>query len=237
VCALLEEDRDEASAQLAAAVDWENQHPNVFYLTGRYGLRPLLEILAGRAGRAELAVAFATPSGALRWNRQFLLLADAVLLGREGRPEQAAAALARAQQEAEIFPMPRHLGLRLVAAAAIEDGWGEPLAWLRTAEEYFHAAEIAPVAGACRALLRQAGGRVAQHRDGREQVPAPLRAQGVTAREYEVLGLLAERLGNQGIARRLSISPRTVEKHVANLLAKTGRPDRAGLGDLGAEHR
>ncbi|MBR7837745.1 AAA family ATPase [Actinospica durhamensis] len=236
VCALLEEDADEASAQLAAAVDWEERHPNVFPLTGRHGLRPLLEILAGRAGREEYAVALAAPAAALRWNRQFLHLADAVLLGREGRPDQAARAFARAQEDAEIFPAPRHLGLRLLAPAALEDGWGDPVGWLREAEEFFHAADIAPVAGACRALLRQAGASVPQHRDSRDQIPAILRTQGVTVREYEVLGLLAERLGNQDIGRRLSISPRTAEKHVANLMAKTGRADREGLCELAVEH-
>jgi len=235
MCALLEEDRDQAGVELGAALEWEDRHPNLFYLTGRYGLRPLLEILAGRAGRAEYAAVVAAPAAELRWNRQFLRLADAVLLGREGRAEQAAQALARAQEDAEIFPTPRHLGLRLVAPAALEDGWGDPIAWLRTAEEYFHAADIAPVAGACRALLRQAGASVAQHRDRREQIPARLRALSITVREYEVLGLIAERLGNQDIARRLTISPRTVEKHVANLLAKTGRPDRESLREVAAE--
>jgi len=52
---------------------------------------------------------------------------------------------------------------------------------------------------------------------------------GITAREYEVFGLLTERLGNQNIATRLYISPRTVEKHVASLIMKTGMPDRAAL--------
>ncbi|NML81138.1 hypothetical protein HHL19_21345, partial [Streptomyces sp. R302] len=40
---------------------------------------------------------------------------------------------------------------------------------------------------------------------------------------------------NQEIARRLHISPRTVEKHLASLLAKTGRADRAALCALSAE--
>ncbi len=47
--------------------------------------------------------------------------------------------------------------------------------------------------------------------------------------------LLPERPGNQQIARRLSISPRTVEKHMASLLNKTGRADRAALCEFAAE--
>jgi DNA-binding NarL/FixJ family response regulator len=47
-----------------------------------------------------------------------------------------------------------------------------------------------------------------------------------------VLALLADRLGNREIAERLFLSPRTVEKHVASLLGRTGEPDRAALVSL-----
>jgi DNA-binding CsgD family transcriptional regulator len=234
VCALLEEDRPRASAELAAAAAWEDEHPNVFYLSGRYGLRPLLDVLAGTAGRAGFEAAAGAPAAELAWNHQFLLLADAVLLGREGRAGEAVAAVDRTRQTAGTFPTAHHLGLRLVAEAAIADGWGEPVTWLRTAEEYFQDLDVPSVGAACRALLRQAGATVAQRRSGRDQIPARLRAQGLTPREYEVLALLVDRPGNQYIAQRLSISPRTVEKHMASLISKTGCPDRAALCRLAA---
>jgi DNA-binding NarL/FixJ family response regulator len=63
-------------------------------------------------------------------------------------------------------------------------------------------------------------------------LPAALVARGVTAREAEVLDLLGDRLSNREIAERLVLSPRTVEKHVAALLAKLGAPDRADLARL-----
>ncbi|MER7708794.1 AAA family ATPase [Kitasatospora sp. NPDC097605] len=235
VGALLAEDRAAARAELAAGLAWEEEHPSVFYLAGRHGLHPLLEVVEGRWGRAELDRAAAAPAAELAWNRQFLRFADAVVLGREGHPEQAARALAEARPHAAAFPLAHHLALRLAAEAALTDGWGEPVAWLRTAEEYFHQLEVQPVAAACRTLLRRAGASVAQHRGGRDAVPAGLRSCGVTVREYEVLVLLADRPGNQELARKLSISPRTVEKHLANLIAKTGRPDRAALCALAAE--
>ena len=53
-------------------------------------------------------------------------------------------------------------------------------------------------------------------------MPGRLRALGITDREAEVLGLAARGLGNREIAERMSLSPRTVEKHVERLLAKTG---------------
>ncbi len=54
----------------------------------------------------------------------------------------------------------------------------------------------------------------------------------MTAREVEVLALLGERLSNREIARRLYLSPRTVEKHVERLLHKLGATDRSELGRL-----
>jgi DNA-binding NarL/FixJ family response regulator len=60
-------------------------------------------------------------------------------------------------------------------------------------------------------------------------VPASLRAVGVTSREVDVLRLMGEGLTNTAIAQRLVLSPRTIETHVANLVAKTGVPNRAGL--------
>jgi DNA-binding NarL/FixJ family response regulator len=116
-----------------------------------------------------------------------------------------------------------------VGEAASIDGWGEPVEWLRTAEEYFHHTGLTVVAGACRALLRRIGHRVAQRRDGIDDIPQPLRSAGVTVREYEVLRLLAQRLGNREIADRLHLSLRTVEKHVSSLIVKTGMPNRIAL--------
>jgi two-component system response regulator DevR len=50
---------------------------------------------------------------------------------------------------------------------------------------------------------------------------------GVSAREEEVLGLLADGLTDREIAERLGISPRTVETHVGSLLNKLGVRNRA----------
>ncbi|MGW2182329.1 ATP-binding protein [Streptomyces sp. NPDC001732] len=233
--ALLEEDRERALADLDASLAWERENPSFFYLSGRYGLRPLLRILDGQGGRAELDATLESPGADLAWNQLFLRLADGVLHGREGDTERAARTVRSAVADAAAFPLARHLGLRLVAGAALAEKWGEPVGWLRASEEYFYGAGIQPVAAACRAALRQAGASVGQHRGGWDRIPASLRTSGVTPREYEVFVLLAERPGNQQIARRLSISPRTVEKHMASLLNKTGRADRAALCEFSAE--
>ncbi|MFF0292354.1 helix-turn-helix transcriptional regulator [Kitasatospora sp. NPDC004614] len=234
VCALLEEDRALALAEFDRARRWEARHPSVFYLNGAHGLHPLLRALAGTETAEEHARTAADHAAALAWNRQFERLAHAVHLGRAGQAGPAAEAVAEAARAARPFEMARHLGLRLVAEAALADGWGEPVAWLRSAEEYFHRAGVPAVGAACRRLLREAGASVPQRRTGTEQVPEQLRGLRVTVREYEVVLLVAQRLGNQEIAARLSISPRTVEKHVASLLEKAGRPNRAALADWAA---
>ena len=62
---------------------------------------------------------------------------------------------------------------------------------------------------------------VRQARDEEEQVPEPL-----TAREIQVLELLAEGLPNKAIARRLGIGDQTVKFHVAALSGKLGAANR-----------
>ncbi|MEU0968864.1 response regulator transcription factor [Streptomyces sp. NPDC005917] len=60
--------------------------------------------------------------------------------------------------------------------------------------------------------------------------PPPMAAEapdGLTARETEVLVLIAEGLTNQEIARKLHVSTATVKTHINNLFAKTGLKDRA----------
>ncbi|MFI8233013.1 response regulator [Streptomyces sp. NPDC085900] len=50
---------------------------------------------------------------------------------------------------------------------------------------------------------------------------------GLTAREIEVLVLIAEGLNNTQIGRRLHVSTATVKTHINNIFTKTGLKDRA----------
>ena len=72
-------------------------------------------------------------------------------------------------------------------------------------------------------------GRPTRRGRGDSTVPPGLRALGVTSREMDVLALVADGLTNAQVAERLFLSARTVETHVASLLAKTGAARRAEL--------
>ena len=51
----------------------------------------------------------------------------------------------------------------------------------------------------------------------------------LSAREIEIIELVAEGLTNQEIADRLTISKRTVDNHVSNVFTKTGSKNRVAL--------
>jgi pimeloyl-ACP methyl ester carboxylesterase/DNA-binding CsgD family transcriptional regulator len=57
--------------------------------------------------------------------------------------------------------------------------------------------------------------------------PDELRPAGLTERELEILSLLANGASNDQIARALSISSRTVERHIGNIYLKIGVHNRA----------
>jgi DNA-binding CsgD family transcriptional regulator len=187
------------------------------------GLWPLLGALLGRdADHAAVRVRAAHGTRHLVV-AALLGYADAILAGQRGQPGDAEAAFAAAdQQMGPLVAWYRQYARRLAAEAALAGGWGEPVAWLREAAGYFAGRGEDRVAAACRALLRQAGATVPRNRSGDGEVPGSLRALGVTGREADVLRLVVQGLGNREIAERMFLSPRTVEKHVASLLAKTG---------------
>ncbi len=145
-----------------------------------------------------------------RVNRGYLAYTEAVL----GR---SAAHVEVGDTELAYFPTWQHLGRVLVAEAALRDGWGEPGQWLRQARSCFDAHRLDHLARRCARLL------------GEPERSCPA---GMTAREAEVLALLAQGLANKEIATRLHVSFRTVEKHVESLLRKAGARSRTHLAAM-----
>ena len=78
------------------------------------------------------------------------------------------------------------------------------------------------------AVLAAAG-----HPSGRARAGGPV---GLTAREADVLGLLAQGLQNKQIAGHLGISPKTVGNHIEHIYAKLGVTNRAGAAMRAMEH-
>lgn len=93
------------------------------------------------------------------------------------------------------------------------------------------------------AIESAANGLVAIHPDSLEALqPAPIAAertgaataqQTLTARETEVLAMIADGLGNKIIAARLGISTHTVKFHVASIFAKLNAGSRTEAVTIG----
>jgi DNA-binding CsgD family transcriptional regulator len=164
---------------------------------------------------------------------------DAVVLGRTGDRQGATALMAdvRARmRRLQYSYAPMHVQELLIARAALRDGWGDPVTWLREAEAFFAAGGYDRTARRCRTMLGAAGAPMPRKGRGASDVPTALRALGVTSREVDVLKLVAAGMSNREIGGRLYLATKTVERHVGSLLARTGVADRAALAELARVH-
>ncbi len=178
-----------------------------------------VEVLVG-AGRAEEADEIA---GAIRgtfpspWSDYCLAIAG------DGVPPELAVDVEAAAGAVEAGGW-RWAGarMRLVAATVLSgrpEGRGPAVSLARAAMERFREMGSDGWVRRIEEMLRRLGER------------APTRAGagagGLSARELEVLGLVAEGLTNRQIAERLVISEHTAIRHVANVFRKLGANNRA----------
>jgi DNA-binding CsgD family transcriptional regulator len=169
------------------------------------------------------------------WNAGWLAYAEAVQAGRDGDTSRAAALARTGRMRFEPFaPWWNHLARRLIAPVAMRDGWGDPASWLREAAVAFESTAHTQLASACRAILRAAGERVPRSGRGTATVPARMCSLGVTSREMDVFLLVARGHSDCEIASKLFIAPKTVQTHVASLVAKIGAAGRRELVTLAA---
>jgi DNA-binding CsgD family transcriptional regulator len=229
--ALLREDRAASRDALSRAAEAAGRATGFHGLFwGPWALVLLLDAPQDRQASTILGRLDPEVAAVLPVNRGLIGYAHAVAAGLAGAGEQAAMLVAEAEQMLAglpAFDLWRQVCRRLAAEAALAGGWGDPVSWLRECLAAFDSGGHQHAATACRGLLSRARATVPR-RSGAVASP-DLAALGVTAREADVLRLVAEGLTNREIGERLFLSPRTVEKHVERLLAKTGVQNRSQL--------
>lgn len=155
-----------------------------------------------------------------RRTRAYLAHASADLDRHAGQEDPVAwEAVVAGWRDAEL---PFHLSTALVRAAASWAAAGDADRALARLRE---AVAIAEQLGA-RPLVDEALA-VAGRWHLRLRAGAGTHPHGLTARELEVLQLVADGASNAAIARSLVISPKTASVHVSNILAKLEVPNRA----------
>ncbi len=181
-----------------------------------------------------LAVAVVSDDPLVRAGLASLVRAGGLTLAAELTPDEAS---------------PEALSASGVLAVALDPTGLGALAWLQTAQVPAVAvsgsaaeAGAALAAGARGAVLRDAtAARLAAALEAAAAGlvalepslaaswlrPTPPAAEGLTAREAEVLGLLAEGRSNKSIAQRLGITERTAKFHVEAILGKLDAGSRA----------
>jgi DNA-binding CsgD family transcriptional regulator len=143
--------------------------------------------------------------------RQHFLAALAAGQKMHFRPEVALTRLALAQLILEHYPRERAEAFEHLALCIPE----------------FRAMKTQPSLLKAEALLT---------RRRHERPPRPGYPDGLSAREVEILRLVAQGMTNQQIAQELTISLNTVLHHVTNILGKTGAANRTEATDYAHRH-
>lgn len=154
-----------------------------------------------------------------------LVRAEHARIMRDGEPNAWAEAVAACRSMNEPLPLAYAL-LRHAEALTADSEPGAAAASASEALRLGRSMGPGPLLDDVQALIRRARLRAAED-DGAAQgseslsaVPKELSQLGLTAREVEVLRLVADGLSNSQIAEKLFISRKTASVHVSNILSK-----------------
>jgi len=151
--------------------------------------------------------------------------------GAAGRHADAAAHLARAQVLAEACAAPRERARALLTLDEPLASTGEGAAARAELDEgRGRSVPVKAEPAPARAKIAGSGGTASVRTAS--AYPAVL-----TRRELEVLRLIAAGTSNRAIAAALYLSPRTVERHVANVYLKIGAHTKAEAAAYALRHR
>jgi DNA-binding NarL/FixJ family response regulator len=224
----------------------------------------LLRLAQGQAAAAGAALRTALDQAQDRATRCQLLAASIeVALATGGVPAARAAADQLAEAAGEVgAPLLRAVAAGAQGAVLLDEGDARAaLAALRQAwtawqelEAPYEAARVRVLVGlACRrlgdedtaAMELEAARRVFQELGAApdlarverlDRPPAPGAGSGLTARELQVLALVAAGKSNRAVAAELFLSEKTVERHVSNILTKLGVGSRTAAAAYAFEH-
>jgi DNA-binding CsgD family transcriptional regulator len=228
------------TGDLDAARSWLRAHDRWLAWNGAVLGRSEGQALWAAYHRAtgDAAAAHESASRALRHatdpRQPLALLAAHRLLGAlatdAGRFDAAAAHLDQSLALADACAAPYERALTLLARAALRAATGERAAAATLLDD---ARAICMPLGARPALARAdaLAARVATAGERRPVYPA-----GLSAREVEVLRLVAAGRTNREIAGALSLSEHTVRVHVRTILTKTHTANRAGATAFAFQH-
>ncbi len=211
---LLHGDRNIAVEHLGRAAEMLADQPHAEPACFRAVWPVLLASIGDRRAAQAVADARRAGLGGFHLNSGLLSCAESIIAGRAG--DRSAARRGFGASEADFVNCMtwNDVARWLAAESAVADGWDEPGWWLSGVDERLAGRGLQHLADRCRDLV---GG------------PRRFAGLGITAREADVLDLVVQGLANKEIAARLSLSPRTVEKHVEALLRKLGARSRTHL--------
>jgi non-specific serine/threonine protein kinase len=195
-----------------------------------------LAVLAHLEADDASATELARESLALLWEEGFryflprgLELVGAVAAAR-GRSERAARLFGAAEALRETIGHPLPPSDRAIydgGVAAVRAALDETV--VRAAWQEGRALPLEQVIQEALETGECGGGGAARNRNSRDGAGPSRSAGGLTPREWEVAGLVAQGLSNRQIAERLVISKPTADRHVSNTLAKLGLSTRAQI--------